>query len=87
MPDFQSNEAFFAAFRDFVARIEKQGHAETAKELRDGFACMNGLTDGWAMLMEAMKRVVAGQRGKIEGPELAELRRMLKAVTKTVYRR
>ena len=45
MPDFKSNDEFFAAFRDLVARIEKQGHAGAAQELRTGFSCLNGLTD------------------------------------------
>jgi hypothetical protein len=87
MPDFTSNEEFFATFRDLVERIEKQGHAEAARELRDGFACLNGLTDGWALLMEAMERVVAGHRDKIGKPEMPELREMLRGVRKVVYRR
>ncbi len=87
MPDFTSNEEFFSAFRDLVERIEKQGHAQAAKELRDGFACLNGLTDGWVLLMEAMEQVIEANRGKIGAQEMSELRDMLRVVKKVVYRR
>jgi hypothetical protein len=87
MPDFKSNEEFFAAFRDLVERIEKQGHVEAARELRTGFSCLNGLTDGWALLMEAMDRTSTANHGKIEGREMSELRDLHRVVKKVVYRR
>jgi hypothetical protein len=87
MPDFKSNDEFFPAFRDLVARIEKQGHAEAAQELRTGFGCLNGLTDGWALLMESMDKTIAANRDKIDGREMTELRDLLRVVRKVVYRR
>ena len=87
MPDFTSNDDFFAVFRDLVERIEKQGHAEAAQDLRTGFACLNGLTDGWALLMEAIDRTIRANRGKIEEPEMSELRDMLRGARQAVYRR
>lgn len=86
MHAFKSNDEFFAAFRSLVERIEKQGNAEAARELRTGFACLNGLTDGWALLMEAMDRTIAANQDKIEEQEMAELREMLRVVKKVVYR-
>ena len=87
MRNFKSNEEFFSAFRDLVERIEKQGNVPAAQELRRGFSCLNGLTDGWALLIESIDRTIAANRGKIEKPEMFELHDMLKAVKKAVYRR
>jgi hypothetical protein len=87
MRDFKSNEEFFAALRDLIDRIEKQGNVAAAQELRHGMSCLNGLTDGWALLMESIERAVTATRGKIGKPEMSELRDMLKVVTKVVYRR
>ena len=87
MRDFKSNEEFFLALRDLIERIEKRGNAAAAQELRDGFSCLNGLTNGWALLMESIARTIAANPDKIESPEMSELRDMLKVVKKIVYRR
>lgn len=87
MREFKSNDEFFAAFRDLADRIGEQGNVAAMQELRAGFSCLNGLTDGWALLMESMERTLAANRGKIAHAEWLELREMLKAVTKVVYRR
>jgi hypothetical protein len=87
MRDFKSNEEFFVALRDLMGRIEKQGNVAAAKDLRSGFSCLNGLTDGWALLMESMERTIAANQGTIAATEMLELRDMLKVVSKVVYRR
>ena len=87
MREFTSNEEFFAALRDLIDRIEEQGNAAAAHELRAGYSCLNGLTDGWALLMESMKRTIEANRRKIGEPGMSELRDMLKIVVKVVYRR
>ena len=86
MKEFASSEKFFAAFRGLVARIEKQGNAEAARELRGGFACLNGLTDGWALLMESIDRTIKENKGRIPEPEMSELRGMFKSVKAIVHR-
>ena len=87
MRDFKSNEEFFVALRDLIDRIEKQGNIAASKELRSGLSCLNGLTDGWALLMESMERTIAANQGTIGAREMLELRDMLKVVSKVVYRR
>lgn len=87
MKDFKSNEEFFVALRDLMDRIERQGNIAAAQELRSGFSCLNGLTDGWALLMESMERTIAPNQGKINKTEMLELRDMIKVVSKVVYRR
>jgi hypothetical protein len=80
-------EELFAVLGDLIDRIEKQGNAMAPRELRAGFSRPNGLTDGWALLLESIERTIAGNRGKMARPEMSELHHMLKAVKKTVYRR
>ena len=87
MKDFKSNAELFAVLRDLIDRIEKKGNVMAARELRAGFSCLNGLTDGWALLMESIDRTIVGNRGKIEREEMSELHHMLKAVKKAVYRK
>jgi hypothetical protein len=87
MRDFKSNEDFFEALRDLIGRIEKQGAFDAAKELRNGFSSLNGLTDGWALLMESLERTTRDNRGVIGKQEMSELGEMLKVVRKVVYRR
>jgi hypothetical protein len=87
MKEFKSNEEFFAAMRDLIDRIEKQGNAAATQELRSGFSCINGLTDGWALLMESIDKTIKANRNNIAHQEMSELHDMLKVVTKVVYRR
>ena len=87
MKEFKSNEEFFSFFLELTDRIEKHGNPAAALALREGFSCLNGLTDGSAMLMEAIERVIAGNKGKLPPAEMSDLKDMLKVVKKTVYRR
>jgi hypothetical protein len=87
MKNFKSNEEFFVTLRDLIDRIEKQGNIAAAQELRSGFACLNGLTDGWALLMESMERTIAANKGKIDKLDMLELCAMRRIVSKVVYRR
>ncbi len=87
MRQFHSTEEFLATLRGLMDRIEKQGNTAAAQELRSGFACLNGLTDGWALLVESMERTVAAHRHAIGKAEMQELRDLLKVVRKAVYRR
>lgn len=43
--------------RALIAKLEGDGHAEAAQELREGYGSLNGLTDGWARFLESIDRV------------------------------
>jgi hypothetical protein len=87
MRDYKSNDEFFQALRDLTHRVEKQGSIGAAQQLREGFSCLNGLTDGWALLMESIDKTISENQGKIEASDMSELKDMLKVVRKVVYRR
>lgn len=86
MTTYGSNEEFFQAFERLVQTIDDGGQQEVAKRLREGFSCLNGLTDGWAILMESIETTVSQDQGKLQSEDLTELEGMLKVVRKAVYR-
>jgi site-specific recombinase XerD len=47
MTGFRSYDELFQAVRDLMAALEAGGHPQAAATLRDGFRCLNGLTDGY----------------------------------------
>jgi hypothetical protein len=54
---FASNDEFFAALRQLIADFQRSGHATAALELQGGLGSLNGLTDGWAMLLASLQKV------------------------------
>jgi hypothetical protein len=78
MSKFGSTEEFFQAIRNLAADLERNGRREAATELMGGFSCLNGLTDGWGLLMESLERIQTTDR-----EALAEI---LAATHAAVYR-
>ena len=87
MPPFRSNEEYFRAAEALIARLELGGHQQAADELRDGYRCLNGLTDGCALFLEAVERVQATQAEGLSGEDQQALETIRGAARKAVYRR
>lgn len=87
MKTYETHEEFFHDFENLIRRFEKAGHYEESKSLRDGFACLNGLTDGWALFLESIEEVISNKKCKIPSEELTELAEMLEVVKSTVFRK
>jgi hypothetical protein len=86
MASFRSNEDYFQAIVDFAARLDTAGHSEAAAELRDGLGAINGLTDGWALLLESIERVKATHASRLTAEERETLETMRAAAHSAVYR-
>src|SRR4051794_40419033 len=84
---FRSNEEFFQAVTDLIGKLEAGGHPEVAAELREGFGCLNGLTDGSALFLEAIQRVEATHARQFAREERKDLETIRRAVHRAVYRR
>jgi hypothetical protein len=85
--NYKSNEDYFAKLNTLAGQMEQSGHVGPAARIRQGILCVNGLTDGWAMLMEELDAIVI-QYGKIlPQDQLSELERALEAAQKAVFRR
>ena len=86
MKPFASNEEFFLAFQDLTDRIEKDGNENAAAELRKGFSGLNGLTDGWALLMDSIQMVLTAEKATISQANHTELSSMLHVAKRVVSR-
>jgi hypothetical protein len=82
---FRSNEEFFQAVADLVAKLERRGRTDAAAELRSGMGYLNGLTDGWALFLESIEKVQA--EVELAADERKELGAIGTAVHTAVYRR
>ena len=87
MASFRSNEEFFQAVRDLMAKLEAGGHHQAAAELREGFRCLNGLTDGWALFLESIERVQATESKRFAPDDRKALEAIRAAAHAAVYRR
>jgi hypothetical protein len=86
MKSYASNEEFFHEIKSLIEQLALAGQDAAAQELRQGLSSLNGLTDGWALLMESMENV-ALKYGTTMGASRAEkLHAMLAVVRKVVYR-
>lgn len=85
--NFRSHEELFAAVRELASRLETQNHAEAAAEIRNGFACLNGLTDGWALFLESIDKVRANHAPQLSREDQQLLSAIRKDVHAAVHRR
>jgi len=86
MTRYESSEDFFHAFEMLVRKIDNSGQRTAANRLSKGFSCLNGLTDGWALLLDSIEKTVSQDQGKIQPEDMIELKGMLKVVREAVYR-
>jgi len=80
MTEYASNEEFFDALRGLIRRAEEQGNASAARELREGMSCLNGLTDGWAMLLQSIDKSIREDTGRLGPAEMTELKAMRRSL-------
>ena len=81
MTAFRSADEFFQAIRYLCDNLDREGHGVAAAELRDGFACLNGLTDGWALFLKSVENVKAAHYKDFS----AEHQSVFKSIHKMVY--
>jgi hypothetical protein len=84
---FRSPEEFFQAVRALIADLEREGDPGAAATLRDGFGCLNGLTDGWALFLESIDKVRATAAGRLAPEARKALETIRGAAHAAVYRR
>ena len=73
--------------RAFIAQLERDGHEQAARELREGYGCLNGLTDGWAQFLESIDRVRKTCSAGFNKDERESLKMIRAAAHRAVYRR
>lgn len=86
MKFFQSNEQFFGAVRERAASLEAAGREHAAATLRQGLSSLNGLTDGLALLLQAIEEVQDSERN-LPAKDRDALETLRRAAHTAVYRR
>ena len=84
---FRSSEEFFRAVDALIARLEGSGYQQAAGELRDGLRCLNGLTDGSALFLDAIEKVQAAEAKRFAREDQQALQTIRARVHVAVYRR
>ena len=87
MATFRSSEEFFEAVEALIARLEGARHQEAARGLRDGLRCLNGLTDGSALFLDAIEKVQATESERFTREDQQALETIRARVHVAVYRR
>jgi hypothetical protein len=86
MKTYRSNAALFEATRTVAVAIESGGHPEAAAELLRGLSAINGLTDGWALFLEAIDSISITHSERFGKAVLSELQTIREAARSAVFR-
>lgn len=86
MKQFSSYEECFAAVTTMIARLEALGLHGAADEMRSGYGCLNGLTDGWALFLEAIERVWEREKAGLSPADRKALKTLRAEVRRIVHR-
>ena len=81
-----SNQTVFNDITALITRLKQAGHHQAANEIQSGYACLNGLTDGWVLLLESLQKVLSSHGDRIPADQKMELKALLGIVKKMVYR-
>ncbi len=84
--EYKSNEELFEAIRKLQQELLVGGNEQAANEIAEGFFCLNGLTDGWALLMESLEKAKREYSGKFSNAQEKDLESIYSCVRKVVYR-
>ena len=84
---FATLDDCFDAVRALVADLRASGHEAAAAELGAGFGCLNGLTDGWAGLLEAAEAVRARHAAALSPAQRSRLDDVRRVARRVTYRR
>jgi hypothetical protein len=87
MSTFHSWEDYHRTVKALMGALESDGHHEAVAELKSGYQCVNGLTDGWAQFLEALDRVWKTWSAGFRLEDRKTLEAIRKATRRAVYRR
>jgi hypothetical protein len=84
---FRSNQEYFEVLEHFALQLEHGGRVAEAGDLRSGLGMLNGLTDGWAQLLESIEKVHRACASELPVVQRATLENLRKGAMAAVYRR
>ncbi len=83
---FNSNQEFFDTLSGLIDEL-RGSHPIAATDLALGLRCVNGLTDGWALLLESIQKVESEHSTGLQQNQRDTLTDLRVAAYSLVYRR
>lgn len=84
--EYQSNTDLFEAIEDLQSSLSSTGIDGANELLAEGMSSLNGLTDGWALLLESINSANEKYGETFSQKQSAELHKIHNAVHKMVHR-
>ncbi len=84
--EFKSNQELFEAIKKLQNSLIVSGNEKAANKISEGISCLNGLTDGWALLMEVLEDVKKEYGYKFNKSQEQNIGDIYSCVRKVVYR-
>ena len=86
MEKYSSEQELFGAAEDLIRLFEDGNEPDAAELVRQGLMCVNGLTDGWAILLEKIILVRQLTRENTDTEDVRSLDRIYDTLRTIVYR-
>lgn len=83
---YSSNEDLFQHIRDLATQLQSQDQVAAAQLLTEGLSSINGLTDGWALLIDSISHAIQLCGGSLQSEISSQLNDVLAVVKKMVFR-
>lgn len=84
--EFQSNKDLFEAIEELQKSLTSSGSEEAGELIAEGMSCLNGLTDGWALLLESLNTAASKYSSSFSKQQITELNKIQSAVHKVLHR-
>lgn len=83
---FHSNRELVEAVENLQNDLASSGNEEAGKLIKEGISGLNGLTDGWAYLLESLEATTRKHGARFSRQQNADFDIIIGAVKKIVYR-
>lgn len=84
--EYQSNTYLFEAIKQLKDSLSSSGNEDSDELIAEGMSSLNGLTDGWALLLESINTVIKNHSITLSEQQNVELNKIRSEVHKIVYR-
>ncbi|PHS62110.1 MAG: hypothetical protein COB09_15460 [Thalassobium sp.] len=84
--EFRSNTELFDAVNSLKSELAASGMTDASSCLEKGMSGLNGLTDGWAYLLEHLESVNGEHGSELSSDQREKLNQITGTVHKVVYR-
>ncbi len=84
--EFQSNLELIEYINQLKSNLIESDNTQASTVIEEGLMALNGLTDGWAMLLESIELVQSELNSEINEYQLTMLDTIQNSLRKVVYR-